>query len=174
MYESAHLLPRLEPLKDEVVGNVKNVLWVLMGGIVLVLLIACANVANLLLVRMEGRRQELATRGALGASPGRIASQLLLESFVLSLTGGALGLAFAYGTLHILVGVAPGSLRRLNEIRIDGIVLLFAIGISLAAGLLFGSMAILRFAGGRLGSGLRDAGRSHSAGRERRRAQNGS
>jgi predicted permease len=173
MYESAHLLPRLEPLKDEVVGNVKNVLWVLMGGIVLVLLIACANVANLLLVRMEGRRQELATRGALGASPGRIASQLLLESFVLSLTGGALGLAFAYGTLHILVGVAPGSLRRLNEIRIDGIVLLFAIGISLAAGLLFGSMAILRFAGGRLGSGLRDAGRSHSAGRERRRAQNG-
>jgi len=173
MYESAHLLPRLEPLKDEVVGNASDVLWVLMGGIVLVLLIACANVANLLLVRMEGRRQELATRGALGASPGRLASQLLLESFVLSLTGGALGLAFAHATLHILVAVPPGSLRRLNEIRTDGIVLLFAIGISLAAGLLFGSMAILRFAGGRLGSGLRDAGRSHSAGRERRRAQNG-
>jgi predicted permease len=172
-YESIRFQPHVEPLKNEIVGNVSDVLWVLMGGIVLVLLIACANVANLLLVRMEGRRQELAIRAALGASPRRIAGQLLLESFVLSLVAAALGLAFAYGALHILIAIAPSTLPRLNEIRIDGMVLLFVVGISLAAGLLFGSMAILRFAGGRLGGGLRGAGRSHSAGRERRRAQNG-
>jgi predicted permease len=171
-FERIHLQPHVEPLKDEVVGNVSDVLWVLMGGIVLVLLIACANVANLLLVRMEGRRQELAIRGALGASPGRIAGQLLLESFVLSLVAAGLGLAFAYGALKILIAIAPSTLPRLNDIRIDGMVLLFAVGISLAAGLLFGSMAILRFGGGRLGSGL-TGGRSHSAGRKRRRAQNG-
>jgi predicted permease len=110
--------------------------------------------------------------GALGASPGRIAGQLLLESFVLSLVAAALGLAFADGALHILIAIAPSTLPRLNEIRIDGMVVLFAVGISLAAGLVFGSMAILMFAGGRLGGGLRGAGRSHSAGRERRRAQN--
>jgi predicted permease len=171
LYESVRVLPQVEPLKDEVVGNVGDVLWVLMGGIVLVLLIACANVANLLLVRMEGRRQELAIRSALGASPGRIAGQLLLESFALSLVAAALGLAFADGALKVLVAIAPSTLPRLNEIRIDGVVLLFAVGISLAAGFLFGSVAILRFAGGSLGSGLR-GGRSHSAGRERRRAQN--
>jgi predicted permease len=173
MYESVRLLPHVEPLKDQVVGNVSGSLWVLMGGIVLVLLIACANVANLLLVRMEGRRQELAIRGALGASPGRIAGQLLLESFVLSIVAASLGLAFADGALKILIAIAPSTLPRLNEIRIDGMVLLFAVGISLATGLLFGSMAILRLAGGGLGSGLRGAGRSHSAGRERRRAHNG-
>jgi predicted permease len=172
-YKYIHLLPQMEPLKDEVVGNVSDVLWILMAGIVLVLLIACANVANLLLVRIEGRRQELAIRAALGASPGRIGGQLLLESFVLSLVAAALGLSFAYGALQVLVATAPSTLPRLNEIRIDGMVLLFAVGISLAASLLFGSMAILRFAGGGLGSGLRSAGRSHSAGRERRRAQNG-
>jgi predicted permease len=125
------------------------------------------------LVRMEGRRQELAIRGALGASPGRIAGQLLLESFVLSLVAAALGLAFAYAALKILIAIKPSTLPRLNEIRIDGMVLLFVVGISLAAGLLFGSMAILRFAGARLGSGLKGAARSHSPGRERRPAQNG-
>ncbi len=172
-YESVRVLPRVEPLKDQIVGSVSGVLWVLMGGIVLVMLIACANVANLLLVRMEGRRQELAVRGALGASPGRISGQLLLESLVLSLVAAALGLAFAYEALKILIAIAATSLPRLNEIRIDGMVLLFAVGISMAAGLLFGSMGIVRFAGGRVGSGLRGAGRSQSAGRERRRAQNG-
>jgi predicted permease len=173
IYESVRFQPHVEPLKDEIVGSVSDALWVLMGGIVLVLLVACANAANLLLVRMEGRRQELAVRAALGASPGRIAGQLLLESFVLSLVAAALGLAFAYGGLKILVAIAPSTLPRLNEIRIDSVVLLFAVGTSLAAGLLFGSMAVLRFGGGRWGSGLRDDGRSRSGSRERRRAQNG-
>ena len=144
-----------------------------MGGIGLVLLIASANVSNLLLVRMEGRRQELSIRKALGASPCRIARQLLLESFILSFGGTALGLAFAYAAEKTLIAMAPSTLPRLNEIRIDGMVLLFAAGIGLATGFLFASMAILRVAGRGPASGLKSSGRAQSAGRERRRVQNG-
>ncbi len=172
MYESVPLLPHMEPLKNEVIGNIAGVLWLLMGGISLVLLIACANVANLLLARMESRRQEFAIRRALGASPRRIARQLLLESFVLSFGGAALGLSFAYAALKALIAIAPSTLPRLSEIRIDTVVLLFTAAISLTASLLFGSMAVLRFAGRGAASGLKSSGRSQSAGREHRRAQN--
>jgi predicted permease len=172
MYESAGLEPNLRPLKQEVIGNVGNVLWLLMGGISLVLLIACANVANLLLVRAEGRRHEWAIRAALGASPGRIAGQLLLESLALSLLGGALGLAFAYGALQILIAMAPSTLPRLDQIRIDGTVLLFGAGISLLAALLFDSIPVLKYAGADLGGKLSDSGRSQSASPERHQAQN--
>ncbi|MGD0128968.1 MAG: ABC transporter permease [Terriglobia bacterium] len=167
MYESAQIAPDLRPLRDRVVGNVESVLWLLMGGIFLVLLIACANVANLLLVRMEGCRQELAVRAALGASRARIARQLLVESAALSLPGGSLGLAFAYGALRILLALAPGNLPRLNEIGIDGTLLLFAFGVSLVASLLFGSIAILGYAGLNPGSGMRESGRSLTSTRER-------
>ena len=102
-------------------------MWVLMGGIGLVLLIACANVANLLLVRVEGRQQELAIRAALGGSPGRIAGGLLLESLMLAVIGGALGLLFAYGGLRVVIALAPSDLPRLNDIGIDGLVLLFTL-----------------------------------------------
>lgn len=173
MYKSVLILPHVEPLKNDVVGNVESVLWLLMAGIGLVLLIASANVANLLLVRMEGRRQELTIRRALGASSRRIARQLLLESFILSSGGTALGLAFAYAAQKTLITMAPSTLPRLSEIRIDGMVVLFTAGIGLATGLLFGSMAILRFAGSGPASGLKSSGRAQSAGRERRRAQNG-
>jgi predicted permease len=172
MYESVRLQPDVRPLKQEVVGDVSQTLWLLMGGIGLVLLIACANVANLLLVRVEGRRQELAIRAALGASPARIAGQLLLESVTLSMLGSVLGLAFAYGALRILIAMAPSTLPRLNEIGIDGTVLLFAMGISLVASLLFGSAPVLKYAGKRLGSRLSEAGRSQSVSRERHQAQN--
>jgi predicted permease len=93
-FKEARIVPNLQPLKQYVIGDVGKVLWVLMGGIGLVLLIACANVASLLLVRVEGRQQELAIRAALGGSPGRIAGGLLLESLVLAMIGGALGLLF--------------------------------------------------------------------------------
>ncbi|HEV2501350.1 MAG TPA: ABC transporter permease, partial [Terriglobia bacterium] len=96
LFEDARLGPKVHPLKQDVVGDVGAVLWVIMGGIGLVLLIACANVANLLLVRAEGRQQELAIRAALGATPRRIASELLFESLVLSLLGSAIGLGLAY------------------------------------------------------------------------------
>jgi predicted permease len=172
LFEQAHLGPDVRPLKQQVVGNVSEILWVLMGGIGLVLLIACANVANLLLVRVEGRRQELAIRAALGASPGRIAGDLLLESFVLSLLGGILGLAFAYGGLRVLIALAPSGLPRLNEITLGGPVLLFTLGVVVIATLLFGSIPVLKYGGVRIGTGLREGGRSASESRERHRARN--
>jgi predicted permease len=171
LYQQLRLRSNLRPLKRAVVGNVSRILWVLMGGISLVLMIACANVANLLLVRVGGRRQELAIRAALGASPRRIAADLWLESLVLGLVGGALGLAFAYG-LQILVAMAPSGFPRLDEIRIYGPVLLFTLGIAVVASLLVGSIPVLKYAGARVGTGLREAGRSLSPSRERHRARN--
>jgi predicted permease len=171
-FKQARLGPSVRPLKEGVVGSVNDTLWVLMGGIGLVLLIACANVANLVLVRVEGQRQELAIRSALGATRTRIAGGLLLESLVLALMGGAVGLALAYGGLRILVALAPTGLPRLNEIGIDSPVLLFTFGVTMVAGLLFGFIPALKYAGVGLGVGLRETGRSYSASRERHRARN--
>ena len=98
------------------------------------LLIACANVANLLLVRAEGRQHELAIRSALGAGRGRIARELLLKSIALGLAGGVAGLGVAYGTIRLLIAIAPSSLPRLDEISLDPLVMAFAFGISLLAG----------------------------------------
>src|SRR5579864_2581527 len=103
LFQDAHIGPNLRPLKNDVVGDVGSTLWVLMGSIGLVLLIACANVANLLLVRVEGRRQELAVRSALGAGRYRIAGELMLESVILGLLGSTIGLGLAYAALRILV-----------------------------------------------------------------------
>jgi predicted permease len=171
-FRDARIGPNLQPLKQYIIGDIGRVLWVLMGGIGLVLLIACANVASLLLVRVEGRQQELAIRAALGGSPGRIAGSLLLESLLLAVIGGALGLLFAYGGLRVLIALAPSDLPRLDEIGIDGLVLLFTVGVTIVAGLLFGSMPALRYAGVRAGTGLRETGRSVSASRKRHRARN--
>jgi predicted permease len=171
-FKESRIGPNLQPLKQYMIGDVGKVLWVVVGGVGLVLLIACANVANLLLVKVEGRQQELAIRAALGASPGRLAGGLLLESLVLAVIGGALGLLFAYGGLRVLIALAPSALPRLNDIGIDGLVLLFTLGVTMVAGLLFGSMLPLRYAGVREGTGLRETGRSVSASRERHRASN--
>src|SRR5580692_3599430 len=103
LFHKAQLGPKVRPLSQDVVGDVGKLLWVLMGSIGVVLLIACANVANLLLVRAEGRHQELAVRAALGASPWRIAKEFLLESAVLGVVGSVLGLALAWGALRLLV-----------------------------------------------------------------------
>lgn len=141
------LSPALRPLKQDVVGDVRQVLWVLMGTIGLVLLIACANVANLLLVRAAGRQQGLAIRAALGAGWGRIARELLVECMTLGVLGGALGLGFAYVGLRLLMAMGPANLPRLNEISIDPMVLIFAAGVSLLSGLLFGLLPVLKYAG---------------------------
>lgn len=169
-YEDMKLAPNLQPLKQEVVGDVGKVLWVLMGGISLVLVIACANLANLLLVRAEGRRQELSIRAALGASRGRIAAQLFIESLILAVGGGLLGLGLAYGALQALVALAPQGLPRLNEIGVDGNVVLFTLGVSLAASLLFGSFPVFKYAGAS-GIGLREGGRAMSESRARQRSR---
>ena len=101
------------------VGNVGEVLWVVMGTIALVMLLACANVTNLLLVRAEARQQELALRAALGAGVARIVRGLLVESVMLGLIGGVLGVGFAYAGLRLLVAIGPADLPRLNEISLD-------------------------------------------------------
>jgi putative ABC transport system permease protein len=172
LFEDAHIGPNVRPLKQDVVGDVGSVLWVLMGSIGMVLLIACANVANLLLVRMEGRRQELALRSALGASWWRIAGELLLESVILGLLGSIVGLALAYGALRVLVAMAPAGLPRISEVGINGPVLLFTLIVALLASLLFGCVPILKYAGARLTTGIREGGRGLSQSKEQHRARN--
>jgi predicted permease len=172
LFKKAHITPNVRPLVRDVVGDIGKLLWLLMGSIGMVLLIACANVANLLLVRAEGRQQELAVRAALGAGWMRIAGELLFESVVIGLLGSIVGLALAYGGLRFLVWLAPAGLPRLDEIGIDVPVLLFTLGVSLVASLLFGSIPVIKYAGSRLGTGLREGGRTLSQSRERHRARN--
>jgi predicted permease len=171
LFEKARIAPNLRPLKQDVVGDIGKVLWVLMGSIALVLLVACANVANLLLVRVEGRRQELAIRSALGAGWGRIAGELLFESIALGVAGSLIGLALAYATLRVLVAAAPTGLPRIHEIGIDPLVLLFTLGLALFTSLLIGSIPVIKYAGASLNSGLREGGRALSQSRERHRAR---
>ncbi|HEX8879581.1 MAG TPA: ABC transporter permease [Candidatus Acidoferrum sp.] len=171
LFEEARIGPNLRPLKRDVVGDVGNVLWVLMGSIAIVLLIACANVANLLLVRVEGRRQELALRAALGAGWGRIAGELLLETVTLGLLGGALGLGLAYATLRIIVAVAPSGLPRIHEIGIDAPVLLFTLLAALLASVLVCCVPIFKYAGARLTTGIREGGRGVSQSKQQHRAR---
>src|SRR5206468_2000993 len=171
MFDEAKLSPSLRLLKDDVIGDVGSVLWVLMGTIGMVLLIACANVANLLLVRAEGRQQELAVRSAIGATRGRIAYELLAESVILGLVGGVAGLALAYGAVRLLIALAPGNLPRLENISIDAMVLVFTFAVSCVAGLLFGVIPVFKYAGPQVAAGLRAGGRTSSASRERHRAR---
>ena len=172
MFEEARITPKVMTLKDDLVGDVQTVLWVLMGTIGLVLLIACANVANLLLVRAESRQQELAIRAALGAGTGRIAREMLIESVSLALLGGIVGTGLAVGGLKLLVALAPGNLPRLADIGLDVPVLLFTLVVSVAAGLLFGAIPVFKYARGRVAMALRGGGRTATSSRERHRARN--
>ena len=171
MFEDAKLEPNVRLLKDDVIGDVGSALWLLMGTLAMVLLIACANVANLLLVRAEGRQQELAVRAALGASRGRIAYELLAESVTLGLVGGVAGLGIAVAAVRLLTALAPGNLPRLDNISIDLPVLLFTFVVSVVAGLLFGAIPVFKYAGPHVAAGLRGGGRTSSASRERHRAR---
>jgi predicted permease len=165
------IAPAIRPLKQEVIGNVGSVLWVVMATIGVVMLIACTNVANLLLVRADSRQQELAVRAALGASRGRIAWELLLESVALGLIGGVLGIGIAYEGLRLLAAIGPANLPRLSEISLDGRSLWFTLALSLLSGLLFGSIPVLRYAGRRTPTALRGTGRTVSVSRERQRSR---
>ncbi|HEV2447400.1 MAG TPA: ABC transporter permease, partial [Candidatus Sulfopaludibacter sp.] len=144
------IAPALRPLKQEVVGSVSDVLWIVMATIGLVMLVAGANVANLLLVRAEVRRQELALRSALGAGRGRIAASLLVESLALGLMGGLLGTGLAAAALRLLRVIGPANLPRLAEISIDFRTLAFVLLLSLASGLLLGSIPAWKYAGPRI------------------------
>jgi predicted permease len=127
IYETWRITPAIRPLKQQVVGNVTDVLWVVMATIGLVLLIACANVTNLLLVRTESRQQELAVRAALGAGRGRIVRSLLVESVMLGLMGGVLGVGLAGAGVRLLVAIGPANLPRLSEISLGTRVLGFRV-----------------------------------------------
>ena len=174
--EDLQLGAAVRPLKDDVVGDVGRVLWVLLGSIGILLLIACANVANLLFVRVEGRGQELAIRTALGAGWGHIARALVAESLTLSLAGGLMGLGLAYGGLRVLVAHGPANLPRLNEIAIDLPVFAFALVTSLVSGLLFGLIPIVKAVGRKRAWGVQElvqgTSRWASAGRSQHRSQN--
>jgi predicted permease len=171
MFEKVKMNPTPRMLKEDVIGDIGNVLWVLMGSIVIVLLVACANVANLLLVRVEGRRQELAIRSALGAGRGRIIGGLLFESLFLGFTGALMGLALAFGALKLLVAAKPMGLPRLNEIHIDGAVLLFTLGVALFVSVVIGLIPAVKSAGASVHHRLREGGRGMSQSRERHKAR---
>ena len=164
----------LVPLRQEMVGPIEPALWLLLGAVALVLLIACVNVANLLLAAGTERRAELAVRRALGASGGRLAGQILTESLLLGVAGGLAGVLLARWGLALLVGLAPANVPRLHEVAIDLPVLAFAAGLALLTAILFGSLPALRLLGdgrgGRRGRGaFVPSGRAATGGRASRR-----
>ncbi len=166
--EQLRIKPNIHPLKQDVIGDVGAVLKILMGALALVLLLVCANVANLVQARAQARREEFAIRAALGAGRGRIACQVIIESLALAGLGGAAGLGLAYAGLRVLITHGPATLPRVAEISIDALSILFALACSLLSGILFGLIAVLKSG---LNSRLRNArGASQSA--KQLRAQN--
>jgi len=170
-YVKWKITPDFHSLKQEVVGNAGRVLWVVMGTIGIVLLIACVNVANLLLVRAGARQVELSIRAALGAGRGRIARELLFESALLGLLGGASGIGVAAAALRFLVSIGPANLPRLNEISLDANSLFFTMVLSILSGLLFGSIPAWKYTRSQANVSL-GATRGVSASRERNRSRN--
>jgi predicted permease len=148
------------PLQEQVVGNVKRSLLVLLGSVALVLLIACANVANLLLSRAAGRQKEVAIRTALGAGASRVVRQLLTESLLLAVLGGAAGVLIAAWSLYVLHTIHPGNIPRLETITLDAGVLAFTFVISIVTGVLFGLAPALRALGLDLNTALKAGGRA--------------
>ncbi len=149
----------IQPLQETLVGQVRPMLLVLLGAVILIVFIVSLNIANLLMARASGRQQEMAVRLALGASRGRMVRQLLTESMLLSLIGGVAGIATAFGTLHFILRFVPSNVPRLNEVRIDWVVLAFALLISILTGLVFGLAPALHSARVALASAIREGGR---------------
>jgi predicted permease len=151
------------PMQEEIVGNTRTMLLVLLGAVGLVLLIACANVGNLLFTRALSRRKEIAIRSALGAGRGRLFQQLLTEALLLAGAGGALGLLLTYGTLSSASTLLAGQVPRAEEISIDGRVLLFAVAVSMLTGVLAGTLPAVRAGRSDLNDALKEGGRSDGA-----------
>jgi putative ABC transport system permease protein len=163
------LIVSARTLKEAMVGGVARGLWMLLAAAGLVLLIACANVTNLFLVRSEVRQREVAIRGALGAGRLGVARFFLAESVLLSMTGGVLGVALAAGAVRVLVRFGPANLPRLDEIRLDGVAVAYAAAVSTLAALIFGAMPLWR--NGSIALTLQESGRTSTASRGRHRAR---
>ena len=157
------------PLHEFFVGRIAEALWILLAAVGLLLLVACANIANLFLVRSESRHREVAVRRALGAGTQRLARYFLAESVLLGVVGGILGLALAWGGVRLLVAFGPVNLPRLNEVRIDAVVMAFTAGLSLIAAFAFGAIPLLRLAP--ITATLHDSGRGQTATRGQHRAR---
>jgi putative ABC transport system permease protein len=160
------------PLRDQLLGDVSTTLWTLAGAVAFVLLIACANVANLLLARAGAREKEIAVRSALGANPARLTRQLLTESVLLALAGGLLGLLLAAWSISILKELGPATLPRLQEVSMDWPVLGFTLAVSLITGIAFGLAPAWQSVRNDLNSVLRSSGRGTTGGRARARVRN--
>ena len=170
-YRLWRISPAFRSLKQQVIGSVSSVLWVVMATVGLVMMIACVNIANLLLVRADSRQHELSIRAALGAGRMRIARELLIESLFLGLIGGVFAIGVAYAGLRLLVAFGPTNLPRLSEVTIDARSLLFTLAVSIVSGLLFGSIPALKYAHARAAAAL-SANRTVSASRTRQRSRN--
>ncbi len=171
-YRVWRITPAFLALKQQVIGNVSSVLWVVMATVGLVMLIACVNIANLLLVRAESRQLELSIRAALGAGRARIARELLFESVALGLIGGVLAIGVAYAGLRFLVALGPANLPRLSEVTLDGRSLAFTLVVSIISGLLFGSIPAIKYASTRAAAALSGTSRTASISRTRHRSSN--
>ncbi len=158
---------RLVPFQEQLINDVRPALLVLMGAVSLVLLIACANVANLLLTRASGRSMEMGVRVALGAGRVRILRQVFTESIVLAITGGVCGVVFAYGGVRALNVIQPGTIPRIESVNIDSTVLLFTLGISLLTGLVFGLVPAFRLSNYERSEALKEGRTLASAGKTR-------
>jgi predicted permease len=172
LMENAQIAAQVNSLHEDEVGDVAQILWILLGTVGFVLLIACANVANLFLVRAEGRQREVAVRTALGAGWGDLVRYFLAESITLAILGGIVGLGLAYAGIQLLVTLSPGNIPRLDEVGLHGTVLIFTGAISIVAGLLFGAMPILRYGRPNLVTSLKEGGRGGSSGRQTHKARN--
>ena len=163
---------RIDPLKDDIVGNVATALWVLQGAVAFVLLIACANLANLLLARAETRQREFAVRTALGAGTGRLLRQFITEGVILAIAAAVAGVAIAYFGLQAIVATNADGIPFATSIAIDGRVLLFTLALAVGTGFIFGLAPIMLARGLNLNSTLKEAGtRGGSAGAGRKRVR---
>jgi predicted permease len=173
MLEQARMAMVVKPYRDEMVGDLARTLWLLLGSVGIILLIAGANVANLYLVRAEGRQREVAVRTAIGATRAEIARVFLGESVGLALIGGLLGLALAAAGVRLLLALQPEGIPRLEEIGIDGAAVAFTLLLSLLMGLFIGGFAALRYGSPDLVPALKDGGRGGTVGKARHRARQG-